>query len=96
MVVLGATNCTVESSAVFEALADRRRLAEATIRKRIAAGRAAGEFEEGADVDALTGLVTTTLFGLAIKARDGASRASLRKIVDQTMRSWPNRHMRSD
>jgi len=26
---------------------------------------------------------------IAIKARDGASRTSLRKIVDQTMRAWP-------
>jgi hypothetical protein len=36
-------------------------------------------------------LVTTTLFGLAIKARDGSSRSSLRKIVDLTMQAWPSR-----
>jgi TetR/AcrR family transcriptional regulator, copper-responsive repressor len=91
MVVLGATNCAVESSDIFAALADRRRAAEAAVRRRIVAGLAAGELEEVADVDALTGLVTATLFGLAIKARDGMSRAGLRKVVDQAMRSWPNR-----
>jgi hypothetical protein len=94
--VLGATNCGVESSDVFKALADRRRAAEAAVRNRIAAGRAAGELAEGTDIEALTGLVTTTLFGLAIKARDGASRTNLRKIVDQTMQAWPRCHVESD
>jgi AcrR family transcriptional regulator len=92
LVVLGATNCSVESSDVVKALAARRRIAEAAVRDRIDAGRAAGELAEGTDVGALTGLVTATLYGLAIKARDGASRASLRKIVDQAMQRWPIRH----
>ena len=89
MVVLGAINCAVESSEVFAALADRRRAAQTAIRARIAAGRVAGEISEDADIDALTGLVVAILFGLAIKARDGASRAALRKVVDQAMQSWP-------
>jgi AcrR family transcriptional regulator len=95
LVVLGATNCTVESSDVFTALANRRRAAEIAVRRRIAAARLAGELAEYADIDALTGLITTTLFGLAIKARDGSSRAALRKIVDQAMRSWPSRKTKS-
>jgi len=45
------------------------------------AGRAAGDLASGVDIDALTGLVTTTLYGMAIRARC-ASRASLRKTVD--------------
>jgi TetR/AcrR family transcriptional regulator, copper-responsive repressor len=96
LVVLGATNCGVESGDVFKALSDRRRAAEAAVHNRIAAGRAAGELAKGTDIDALTGLITATLFGLAIKARDGASRANLRKIVDQTMQTWPRRHVGSD
>ena len=90
IVVLGATNCATQSTDVFKAIADKRRAAEAAVRSRIAAGRAAGELAEDTDVDALTGLVTATLYGLAIKARDGASRASLRKIANQSMRAWPN------
>lgn len=92
LVVLGATNCMVESDDIFKALAERRHAAVAAVRSRIASGRADGELAEGADIDALTGLITATLFGLAIKARDGASRASMRKIVDQTMQAWPGRH----
>ena len=41
------------------------------------------------DVEALASLVTTTLYGLAIKARDGTLRARLRGTVAQLMRMWP-------
>jgi AcrR family transcriptional regulator len=91
MVVLAATNCGAESSDVYLALANRRRAAERVVRDRIAAGQKAGELQEDADIDALTGVITATLYGLAIKARDGASRATLRRIVEQTMHSWPHR-----
>jgi AcrR family transcriptional regulator len=91
LVVLGATNCSADSAAVGEALAARRRTAEAAVRARLAAGQAAGEFADHVDVDALADLVTTTVFGLAIKARDGASRARLTQVVEQFMAMWPGR-----
>jgi len=91
MVVLAATNCAIESSDIRDELASRRRAAEAVIRGRIAAGRAAGELPPGADVDALAGFVAAMLYGLALKARDGTSRAALRKVVGQVMRMWPRR-----
>jgi hypothetical protein len=59
------------------------------VRARIVAGQKAGELSANADVDALTGMVTATLYGLAIKARDGAPRAHLRRIVEQLMMMWP-------
>ena len=90
MVVLAATNCTTESNDIIEELAARRRLAERLVRDRIAAGRAAGEFPADTDVDTLAGVMITTLYGLSIKARDGASRASLRKVVEQVMSMWPH------
>jgi TetR/AcrR family transcriptional regulator, copper-responsive repressor len=91
LIVLGATNCTVESSDIFEALAERRRMAEGAVRARIAAGQTAGELADNVDIDALTGIVTATLYGLAIKARDGTPAARLRKIVEQLMTTWPRR-----
>ena len=87
----GAINCAIESTDIFEALAERRRTAENAVRARIAAGQKAGELSDNADVDALTGMVTATLYGLAIKARDGAPRARLRRIVEQLMMMWPRR-----
>jgi AcrR family transcriptional regulator len=89
MVVLAATNCTTESSDILDELASRRRAAERLVRDRIAAGRNAGEFAADTDVDTLAGAIITTLYGLSIKARDGASRASLRKVVEQVMSMWP-------
>jgi AcrR family transcriptional regulator len=91
LMVLGATNCSPESADVGEALAERRRAAEAAVRARLQAGQAAGEFAEHTDVDALADLVTATLCGLAVKARDGASRARLTKVVEQLMAMWPRR-----
>ncbi|HEY2531213.1 MAG TPA: TetR/AcrR family transcriptional regulator [Xanthobacteraceae bacterium] len=89
LVVLGATNCTIESSDIFEAVAERRRMAEGAVRARIAAGRKAGELSDNVDINALAGIVTATLYGLAVKARDGAPRARLRAVVDQLMTMWP-------
>jgi AcrR family transcriptional regulator len=91
LIALGATNCAIESTDIFEALADRRRAAEKAVRARIAAGQKAGELADNADVDNLTGIVTATRYGLAIKARDGVPRARLRRIVDQLMMTWPRR-----
>lgn len=89
LVVLGATNCSAQSAEVGEALGERRRAAEAAVTARLQAGREAGEFAADADVDALAALVTATLFGLAIKARDGASVEHLLKVVEQLMAMWP-------
>jgi AcrR family transcriptional regulator len=91
MVVTSATNCTVQSGDIYEALAERRRAAESAVRARINAGHKAGELADDVDVDALSGLVTAALYGLAIKARDGASRARLRRVIEQLMRLWPRR-----
>ena len=89
LVVLGATNCTAESMDIFEAVAERRRLAEVAVRARLSAGKKAGEFPKNVDVEALAGVVTATLYGIALKARDGAPRAKLRVIVNQLLAMWP-------
>jgi AcrR family transcriptional regulator len=91
LVVLGATNCTVESTDIFEAVAEYRRLAESAVRTRIAAGQKSGELSGEVDIDALNGVVTGIIYGLAIKARDGASRSRLQAIVEQSMKMWPRR-----
>jgi len=91
LVLSGSTNYTAESDDIREALAERRRLAERTVRGRIKAGQQAGELADDADVDALAGAVTAVLYGLAVKARDGASRASLVRAAEQSMRMWPRR-----
>jgi AcrR family transcriptional regulator len=89
LVVLGATNCGPEAADMAETLADRRRAASAAIRARIASGQVGGELAPGADAAALADLVTATLYGLAIKARDGVPRKALKASVEQFLRLWP-------
>jgi len=91
MVVLAAINCTTESRDVLNSLAGRRSDLEHAVRDRIATARTVGEIPVNTDVDALAGAVTASLYGIALKARDGASRASLRRIVEQVMLLWPIR-----
>lgn len=91
LVVLGATNCGPESLDISDALAERRRMATAAVRSRISAGKKAGELSDDANVDALTGMVTATLFGLAVKARDGVPRSHLQRIVQYLVAMWPRR-----
>jgi AcrR family transcriptional regulator len=91
LVVLGATNCTPESADISTALAGRRRMAEEAVRARIVAGQNAGELSDDADVEALTDMVVVTLYGLAIRARDGAPRARLQEVVARLMSLWPRR-----
>jgi AcrR family transcriptional regulator len=91
LVVLGATNCGAESIDIFEAIAERRRMADIVVRARIAAGQMAGELSDDTDVDALTCVVTATLYGLAVKARDGVPRVRLRAAIEQLMAMWPRR-----
>ena len=87
--MLGAINCAAESTDVFNAVAAKRRAAESAVRSRIAAGQTAGELAKDVDVDALAGQIVATLYGLALKARDGGSRASLSRVVEQVMSGWP-------
>jgi TetR/AcrR family transcriptional regulator, copper-responsive repressor len=89
MVVLAATNCASGSDDVQANLAARRRAGERAIRERIAAGQVAGELPHNTDIDALAGLVASTMYGLSLKARDGATPTELWPIVDQVMAAWP-------
>jgi AcrR family transcriptional regulator len=89
MVVLSATNCTAQADDVQAALADLRRSALDAVRNRLAAGQAAGDLTPDADIDTLASLVTTTLYGLALQARDGVASDRLHKIADQVLQAWP-------
>jgi hypothetical protein len=54
----------------MEVLASRRRAGLGVLRQRIATGRLSGKLAPGTDIDALAGMVTDTLSGLAMLTRD--------------------------
>lgn len=88
MIVLAATNCTVENDAIRAFLAGSRRDTQAQLRRRLERGVAEGDLPAGADTASLAAFYAAVLWGLSIEARDGASRAQLTAIVDQAMAGW--------
>jgi hypothetical protein len=58
------------------------------IRQRLARGVADGELPSGLDLSALASFYTTVVDGLALQARDGASRKALRLAVRCAMAAW--------
>jgi AcrR family transcriptional regulator len=88
LVVLAATNCGAETEDVAADLAARRRRTEAAIRARVERGQAVGDVAPDVDAGALAGLVAATLFGMSVKARDGAPRAELDAMVERLMAMW--------
>ncbi|TCP49354.1 TetR family transcriptional regulator [Tamaricihabitans halophyticus] len=89
MVVLAATNCTQDNAAIQDFLADCRRTDRDQLRDRLARGVTEGELPKGTDPTALADFFHTVLYGLSIRARDGASTAELLAIVDTALAAWP-------
>lgn len=87
--VLGAVNCGPGSAEVEADLRRRRAANEAAIRRRIEAGRDAGELPADADVGALAKFYAGVFQGMSFQARDGASRDELERVAEVAMASWP-------
>lgn len=88
MLVLAATNCTPKNEGVRRYLAGWRRDTVAAIRQRLERGIAEGDVPPGTDAATVASFYGTVLHGLSVEARDGASRETLRKVVDCAMAAW--------
>lgn len=88
MIVLSAMSGSPDSDEVRAFLSRTRRDAQDVLRQRLERGIAEGDLPKGADTAAIAAFYTTVLNGLSIQARDGASRKSLRAIVDGAMAAW--------
>jgi AcrR family transcriptional regulator len=89
LLVPGAMNTTRGNKAANDRLRDARAQAPVVIRKRLDRAIRDGELPAGVDAAAVTAFYATFLNGLAIRARDGASRAALGAAVDGAMAAWP-------
>jgi len=87
--VQGALACGVESEAVRRDLAARRQRGEAAIRRRLQ--RAAKEHDLPGDDDPadLARYLSALIYGMAVLAAGGATRAELRGVSDVALRHWP-------
>ena len=88
LLVLGAMNSTRANKEAYDLLRTARLQGPDLIRKRIERGVRDGDLHAGVDVAAVSSFYATVLHGLAIRARDGASRAALTAAVDGAMAAW--------
>lgn len=58
---------------------------------RLRGGIADGDLPAWAEPETLADLLIIVINGLSTRARDGASRAQLRRVADAVLASWPRR-----
>jgi AcrR family transcriptional regulator len=88
MLVLGAINSMPANKSAQDHLRGLRARRQRAIRQRLRRGVAEGELPAGVDVGALASFYTTVIDGLAIQARDGATRKALKFAVRCAMAAW--------
>jgi AcrR family transcriptional regulator len=88
LVTLGAINGTRNNRDVQDYLRDRRARREEVILQRLRRGVAEGDLPPDLDLKPIASFYSTVTNGLAIQARDGATRKELKTIVDCAMAAW--------
>jgi AcrR family transcriptional regulator len=90
LLILGATNCPIESKTVQDHLLSIRRQISKSILDRLKRGQHDGDVPATASLTALTAYFSTVLHGLALQSRDGSSRQTLTQVVEIAMAGWPD------
>jgi AcrR family transcriptional regulator len=88
LMFLGAINCAPANKSVQDHMRTYRVQAPDLIRKRLERGVAEGDVPKGVDLEPLVSLYASVAHGLPIRARDGASRATLLAGVTAAMAAW--------
>jgi AcrR family transcriptional regulator len=86
--VLGAINCMPANKGIEDFMREQRSIRDKFVWQRLRRGVAEGDLAKGTDVGALASFYSTLVDGLALRARDGASRKMLTAIVDRAMAAW--------
>jgi AcrR family transcriptional regulator len=89
LAVLGSTYCAEESSPIGKTLIAFRLAGHAAIRERFERARAEGDLPANADPKALTHYIGTVVCGMAVLAASGVTRKELDRVIELTMRAWP-------
>jgi AcrR family transcriptional regulator len=86
--VQGAIACSASGEGAQQYMHGFRVAEQRAIVKRLKAAVAGGELPAGTNVQGMAQFYTTFTRGIAIQARDGATRASLMDAVDCAMAAW--------
>jgi AcrR family transcriptional regulator len=89
MISLAGTHCPPGMQNIRDMMAEHRAFSEGAMAERIRKGVARGELSDGTDCDMLAAYYSAVARGLAVQARDGASREKLSEIGRLAMRAWP-------
>lgn len=95
LLVLGAVNCARDHQHVHDHLRGLRVARQKYVRRRLERGVAEGDLPPGRDLAALASFYVTVLDGLALQARDGASRKALGAAVRCAMAAWDGLGLRA-
>jgi AcrR family transcriptional regulator len=89
MISLAGTHCSPGMKSIRDMMAEHRAFSESAMAARIRKGVANGDVPADTDCDMLAAYYSAIARGLAVQARDGASRAKLAEIARLAMRAWP-------
>ena len=88
MVVLSALTGTTKNAGLRDFLAERRALVPQSFKQRLEQAIEEGDVAAGTDVDAVAAFYANVLQGMAIQARDGATRAQLEAVISCALAAW--------
>ena len=89
MISLAGTHCSPGMKNIRDMMAEHRAFSEGAMAERIRKGVVRGDLAEDTDCDMLAAYYSAMARGLAVQARDGASRQKLSEIGRLAMRAWP-------
>jgi AcrR family transcriptional regulator len=89
MISLAGTHCSPGMKNIRDMMAEHRAFSESAMAERIRKGIVRGDLAEDTDCDMLAAYYSAMARGLAVQARDGASRQKLSEIGRLAMRAWP-------
>ncbi len=85
-----------EAEPVRQALIEARAQGEAQLRDRFERAKAEGDLPRTASADTLAAFLMAVLHGMAVQAKAGFGRDTLRAVADQALASWPAKAPRAD
>ncbi|MTJ00079.1 MAG: TetR/AcrR family transcriptional regulator [Marinobacter adhaerens] len=88
MVVLGALSMADSNAAIVKRMKGYRAEARAKLVAKIQSGIENGELPDTADAESIAGFYDSVQLGMAVRARDGASRQELKQTAELALRSW--------
>ena len=89
MISLAGTHCAPGMKSIREMMSEHRAFSEGVMAERIRKGVTAGDVPADTDCDMLAAYLSAVARGLAVQARDGASREKLAEIGRLAMCAWP-------